>query len=305
MQHTAGGTADVARPSRPYRATQHDDERPVNGTPVQRKVEKDKLNIIGEDHAESEKVRTDEQEFARKELGLDGKRPAASFYWLEHEFSKKASAEQPHEFGFALGVKFNEYGDRPDLKARQHMLYLDRDLALVQGYLQTNVWPEGEKQKAPARIVGHARSAQIVLQLLTESFSERDDAKNVIAQGDVIDLFGGMITSCKALQTQSTEDLASLRVRLRRLMKAVGDELATGREGDAMKTAISTMAEQRSAHMFDIAAESQRVGVWKVGEDHIDHMMPLKDDAPNAEFTERGTFQDELKKFIEAKKGVK
>lgn len=221
---------------------------------IQRKVKANTLNMVGEHHGESDRRRAKEKNIWSRISGGNGK------YMREYQFRDNNG----------------RFGDLYDLKVRTFYLYLDIYIRKLENYAQYNILESSRKK-------------------VTDGVKKY--LKQILKHFHVIenDMLG---VSCDALYLPSKLRKGNAT---RMFTKQYGDAMKEGRRYIATKNTDDYLASvikaknialsfipatdnvkdldfQRSIHMHESANRGFSagiVGMWKVGNDHIDDIRTL------------------------------
>ncbi len=253
--------ADTSSPSR---------QQPLkSGDALQLKITKDKLNVVGENHTESDLPTRREKEKAIASTEAGGS------YWTESEFNTKGW--------------FPSYGDDPDLRARQHLATL-RDFV---GYFIKDYGIYSAKSNPVDK--DHAgmyfnvtaildRVEQVTIETKRSTDPVVIDAlPNAQRIGKIIQILQDLKEPGKKMVV-SDKLLVALEAGRANIIKSIGTI-----ESDAISLA-------RSKNMAKIASGRKGKafrGIWKIGSDHVkDILNDAKIPQSAYELTSRKEFND-------------
>ena len=255
----------------------HQPARPGAEGTIQRKIEKGKLNVVGETHSQSEPRRDREKAMLKAWYELPER-----LYWTEDEFEGA-----------------NGYGDRPHYIAVQFGVYILHYSALLQETIQGEVarqkvqplsfgWDEVTRE--PVRRLA-AKLAGALDAFVEECEKGRDPETRSIIElarrirtefpGDYpgAAVYGAYDDLQGVPPERRYKQLAVLDQQLTKLQKLfwpllVGNfDLPRESIVETFKKMGDFVSETRSGHMLQAAERSGKIGVWKVGEDHLKDMM--------------------------------
>jgi hypothetical protein len=253
-------------------------------------LKKSTLNVVGESHStkESEGDRDREKAFVRAKMGTDAQ------YWQEIEFSPGGKG-----------------ADSMELRCAQSSAELLKRFALVCKLA------DGTAKQVKIEVTSQARIKCVkdFFGFLDGFIENLGRLRKVIKSGEaspemvqthdnffvyVYDVLAGLKKVEAEKYTDyvpSIETLAEYGAKFCESSTAVLAE-ATGIEAtnpDALEGAINM---KRSLHMLEMAnSESDRIGVWKVGEEHIPDM--LRADMPSqVNIVTREVFRKELEEYF-------
>lgn len=302
-------------------------------SPIMRRIEQGKLNVVGETHKDSEPRRPAEKEMLTARYGFS---PAQ--YWAEDDFK--------------VGEQF---GDSPRLLYAQSAAFLHKNLAsteasltnllkqladpkvgqdtvlgyadLIRYYLQ-DIRDEDEQLRLAARRVADlagpgeeaeeanlaAESSNIMqgyvefhLEQLAVYPAPQVAAPSTAAPAPAAAATPGTAPPGPDFRSELLQDLTKLFADLKNWQKEVGQLLTSlgyqpAESPEALRTKIR---EDRSEHMrtsAEAAAGQSIVGVWKVGDNHISDMQKGKPAAGNVTLTPKAEFDQEYEAWAKSAK---
>jgi hypothetical protein len=281
---------------------------------MQRQIEPNKLNLVGEDHPESALRRADEKKMVFERFQLPR-------YWEENGFSFKVGEDTKH-------------GDSLTHLALQSLSFvalevksLERQVKSVVG-LQANhetVVHEAIKTYVPPLIEDTVREVEELAQAVKHLEASGSEDYELIDQADELGIFLwdeltdyllqiehylNEIEDAPHAQAAPIEEIlarlsASIGVwndRIAKLLKGQGYDLdskvfapTSPGEPTAEARAEKHIVGERSLHMYAMAeeaAEKARItGVWKIGDEHVEDMQHVQGpQSPHVAITSRAEF---------------
>jgi Domain of unknown function (DUF4157) len=231
-------------------------QRSCDPVPIlQLKVVKGKLNVVGEDHAESKLKGRRDKEKAIAENVVGGK------YWLEYQFKDP-------------GWTGDTRGDSTYLRAK-HLVAFIIDFAgfFIKDYSKYSKMDKNAKAQNLAgmnlplyAIINHYDMIADTVKLRDNSYESWSDQPSL---QDAFDACREIVDKAKQWKGNPSldPDVSSWEKLIHK---------ASGAIGSATSDAVST---ERSKHMAKTAATASErwvgapVGIWKVGQDHINDIM--------------------------------
>jgi len=232
---------------------------------LQYKIEKDKLNLVGEDHDESGKIRAIEYQFLRKFYGFDRRD-----IWLESSFITTSSKE----------------GDSWRLRAAYDAATVIGCWDIAKGYY------DKQKFKVFKGWVNLVANNALELHLDNKKMSP-EDARGVEEekQYSVYETVAKpLLEKAEAVVDAHDNDLPKLVEELDKLVGYLKEV-----KGPTKKAASLF----RSLHMLATALNYKgKPGVWKIGDDHLQDIKRLKGtgDLTNVTLTTMFDFQRDIKR---------
>lgn len=316
LQRTSGNRA-VMR----LLARQHSAPTQVQALAIQRKIESDKLNIVGENHAESNR-RRDSEKAMMKERSL--------VYWREGEFTYKTDGTTKH--GDSLSLRVLQAIPAFSIKSlEQHILSEAEQIrSAVELGQAVNIPGVINTLKVGTNVIaGLFQELQKALLQLESSkrSAPSEDSTFLIQAVDLYSYLGIGFTHHKeavlgAEQAQPDtiyETLISLGTRLgnwsthiAEFFKTQGydlEELApTSPEEPSVEAQLyEQISGERSSHMYmmaEEAAEKEGVkGVWKVGDHHVRDIRNAEEEqSPRVTLTSKEEFNQDYNSWEKSKK---
>lgn len=243
--------------------------KPETNQPIQRKIESNKLNIVGEHHTESnERGRENEKEFIREKYSLEK-------YWEEPEFAVDLDENGKETFGddpllglaqdadtlsFYLDImKENLRSDNNEINYKNVVKYIQQSSLSITHYINST-----DNQEEINCYKG----------LKDEFDSVTDDFKTIFEpifiDSDVKDENRDRAFELMHENVDLIKNVAEIIIK-----KITPDIFIQG--GDRMMK----ISDKRSDHMLNVARKANlngnNNGVWKVGDLHIDDMNHYED----------------------------
>lgn len=288
-------------------------------TTIQRRIEPNKLNLVGENHDESGDRRADEKTMVLDHLQFP-------HYWEENEFSfmeaTEGGAQTKHGDSLTLLVLQSLSFVAIDVKhLGQEVTWALEDLAdpemEVQEVIKTTVQP---LQDSIGDTVDEVEQLQLAVYELVASGStdddlivEADEVQAYLKEGldGYLDEIEGYLDEIAGLDQAPAAPIAEILGRfnasigmwnggLAQLLKDQGydgTKLAPTAPGErsAEEQLRKQIAGERSLHMYVMAEEAADqahiTGVWKIGNEHVEDMEHLQGPtSPHVAITSRGEF---------------
>jgi hypothetical protein len=241
--------------------------------PVMQKLQAGTLNMVGEEHPESDSRRLEEKEYAETVVGKDR-------YWVEHEFEHEGQRGDPWELRIIYNLKFAEMYFRaiceddfwPKLKEGDETAKKD----LRNWIIRCSMKPI--RLRREVKSLSGTKWPQVVSNYQT-LYKNISDAYHVVIDA----------------QPVTENALSDLQTALKQMIEFAHSE-AIGYED------VSDARIKRSEKMFEVATVAVKagvVGVWKVGYRHIDDM---RDNNPLFHIEAREDFTAELDDYLNKKR---
>lgn len=264
------------------------DPVPGDGRPVQRAVERARLNVVGEEHDESEKA--PRRGFERKmaaQLDLA--------YWTEGDFQVDLGAGSTFGDSLAHLVLQSAAFAAADLESLARFLALTRALYS----------DDGEPEKVESRRVQLSTRLEELKSEAIQLGIAADRLESTGESEDLVDAASGISVYLRNAVPDYLDDIADLahvaadarrgellalvgrlegslgawRSRFASILRSHGYDLAMFATGDGVLSAEALVEQnivhERSLHMYlaaEHAATAGRVGMWKVGDEHVSDM---------------------------------
>lgn len=202
-------------------------------------IDRSKLNVAGEEHNESNSRRKDEIAFCREKMGKEN-----DFYWVENEF-KNQDGKQADPQRLLLDQALSFLVEYKDKESNQ------LDIMTIANNLKKQI--DGYTIAQELRLLG--RSVDLFLKYGDEF------------QGVIDDI--GELTKIQYPLTDTKMPVA---------LKVAIDEIVIKRENiplDIMPALGKSMEvrKKRSEEMHKAANSSNKKGVWKIGQDHVEDII--------------------------------
>jgi hypothetical protein len=268
-------------------------QKEVNGTKIvqaviQRVIAKDRLNVAGEDHDKSEKRRDKERNFTKDQTGGE--------YWTESEFlvsittdegvSGEVSAD-PVLLQWFNGVHFlayfieefrknylSLYTPSSEWELATFKIKLNRVSNTTQNLL--DFFMDLKKKSANERLLinqqNNISNIEIILgqQKIIEKITEADKS--------VRDKAGKTGDALKKSDPSNYRDIVKRECKVIDELQILITEVDKLKEVATFKLELPQLSFMRSFYMTSAAQEnSNKLGIWKIGEAHIKHMEGMAD----------------------------
>jgi hypothetical protein len=276
---------------------------------IQRKMEQDRLNVVGEIHTESDKRRDEEKRFSCESVG-------SSNYWGEQEFpvfgGNKGDAEQGDmaEYRAMHSGTYIAQGCTEASKAAQSQLqnvdditsalkggfYTQEKSRQVMGLIWGNV---SSSYDASKKLIDRAMGAYAPTKT-PELNKVYDELKIELNQTQINYLIASKPNASLMDMVRAIYSIASLKLKIapkiNEMRKLTG--ISTPRPGDKNEGEEEIMLT-RSRTMAIAAGLSNEKGTWKIGDAHIDDLRKgrVKVRMGNPNFMTRQEFNLELKEW--------
>jgi hypothetical protein len=306
------------------------EQRPA--TTIQRRIEPNKLNIVGENHPESEPRRADEKKMILEQFQLPR-------YWAENELSFTDATE---------GRANTKYGDSLTHLVLQSLSFFASDVASLERRVKPAIElladPEQDVHWVITTLVQPltVRIGETVDEVVQLSRAVRKledsgstDVKLIVQVGDNATYLRGELTRylyaiedyldeiegathppaapiAKILKRLNTS-IGAWNSGLAQLLKDQGYDLtkfaptAPG-ERSALDQVEKHIVGERSLHMYIMAEEAAEkahlTGVWKIGDEHVDDMQHVQgQQSPHVALTSRAEFDTAYKAWKKSTAG--
>lgn len=263
---------------------------------IQRKIEPGKMNVVGEQHEESNSRRLSE-----KKMLLDTYAIPSSKYRTEQEYKDTL-----------LG--YTEYGDPKRHRVITRILRSQQELNAAQGILKEGIADKKQYEILEMHLkMVLASLHQVELEVNVEDASEQipgswkglpEAAKNCQELGGMLEYsMLGLKTTLSSDDSAHFEDRVEKEFALKGYIDRMDQMLSLTRKTllDTTETKekdIAGLSTLRSRHMLLAAATSEEEVVWKVGDEHVQDMKQMKDKSTgHVALTDRVEFNAEMARW--------
>jgi hypothetical protein len=254
---------------------------------IQRKIEKGKLNLVGEKHSESDLRRDNEKYMLERDYEFNQR----TQYWQEGDFRGRKE----------------RYGDSPNYRVLQSAAVLLQSVRVFRECVG-RIIDVGDVERLKA--AGVLKTVPITeMRTPYDRFkssvefcvSQEEEDKELTAEAnDIVAFLGDDLDNIQKEGDLQDLQAGELKGALNDLSKKASEwqtwtELLLRRYNFDPKNGpqkiIESVSLERSRFMLEVAKDSPQTGVWKVGEDHMKDMKKLlSDGTDNPTLTTREEF---------------
>lgn len=199
---------------------------------IQRKITAGKLNLVGEDHDESRARRDSERDFFKEKFGFSEEQ-----YWQEKLFRGRN----------------DRWGNSKRLTVLQRASYMVKNMKY---FSKSEHLSGGALEQVAPEMSEDFRKYQMALVNWTTpptaSADERAADEEFIREARVI------------LGTVFRKDYDEAKRKINTLLRKNGID-----QTKSIEAVVKSVSARRSSHMLSVAYTSGKIGVWKIGNDHL------------------------------------
>ena len=229
----------------------------LNNPPAQLKaLAPGKLNVVGEDHDESKFRREDEKRIRTEHVG--------GGYWLENEFLLN---DQRNCFSAIFSKRKFEYGDPINLRWKQFCAFFVEDCD------RRYAWIKDFRKKGNFEITTYP----LVLGDLRNSLKHYQQAEIEHSKLDTEDQSSDLHLNVGRLAARINEVLANNYPNDEEFWNNFGGYIGKIKTELNNKSAADIIGLRSEAMQKGAKSDSTQVGIWKIGETHIQQFAPDPD----------------------------